>query len=64
MNALIVFATYLPASACFAGATALAWHYKPGWGWLIFAGICCMNVSVKTNSNKSPEVTALTEVSK
>ena len=32
----------LIAALCFCGTWSLIYYDKPHWGWLLFAGLCCM----------------------
>lgn len=47
-HVFMVLAAQLPSIVCFAGAVWLASYDKSGWGWLIFAGLFCSGVSIKT----------------
>lgn len=59
---LILILANAPALTCFGGAIFLAYREKPGWGWLILAGILTA-VSFKTTSYAEPEDPKQTEKS-
>lgn len=46
--AILVFFRMLPSVAAIAGATLLALHDKPGWGWMLFVSVLLGSVSLKT----------------
>ncbi len=56
MNMTIIYlGNYLMRAVCFGGAALLAYYDKPGWGWLIFAGIIT-SISNKSDDSKQSNV--------